>query len=63
MLDNPLLVLPKGAFYRSAVGTLVEYSSRLVMLARLKKASAPADRRALSCAGRYAGGHAEGIAL
>jgi IS30 family transposase len=34
--------LIKGAFNRSAVGTLVERSSRLVMLARMENASAPA---------------------
>lgn len=38
-------MLPKGAFNRSAVGTLVEYCSRLVMLAHLDKATAPAARR------------------
>jgi len=34
--------LIKGAFNRSAVGTLVERSSRLVMLARMENASAAA---------------------
>lgn len=47
-LDDALKVLPKGTFNHSAMGTLVEYSNRLVLLAGLKKASAPAARRVQS---------------